>query len=198
MEERLTNGDKLPSERELSERLGVARSSVREALRALELLDLIETRRGEGTFFNATGSHRLVDIILMYMLKDDTAKKDLKETRRIIELDAIRLGLKNISSNLIKKLEEIYSTQINASFDKQFELDYEFHKTLVEASNNKLLINIWVSLVDFHKATIDTQKLVADPKKKLEDHRKILYLLKEQNKKEALLLIEQHLESNHF
>ena len=49
-EENLRPGDKLPSERELSERLSVGRSSVREALRALELLGLIETRRGEGTF----------------------------------------------------------------------------------------------------------------------------------------------------
>ena len=49
-DDRLKTGDKLPSERELSERLKVGRSSVREALSALELLGLIETRRGEGTF----------------------------------------------------------------------------------------------------------------------------------------------------
>ncbi|MER1935547.1 MAG: GntR family transcriptional regulator, partial [Priestia megaterium] len=49
-DDRLTTGDKIPSERELSERLGAGRSSVREALRALELIGLIETRRGEGTF----------------------------------------------------------------------------------------------------------------------------------------------------
>ncbi|MBR8646160.1 FadR family transcriptional regulator [[Brevibacterium] frigoritolerans] len=46
----LLPGDKIPSERELSDRFNVGRSSVREALRALELLGLIETRRGEGTF----------------------------------------------------------------------------------------------------------------------------------------------------
>lgn len=46
----LKSGDKLPSERELSDRLQVGRSSIREALRGLELLDIIETKRGEGTF----------------------------------------------------------------------------------------------------------------------------------------------------
>ena len=49
-EDGLVAGDRLPSERELSSRLNVGRSSVREALRALELVGLIETRGGEGTF----------------------------------------------------------------------------------------------------------------------------------------------------
>ena len=53
----LKSGDKIPSERELSERLNVGRSSVREALRALELLGLIETRRGEG---NLSGIFRAI------------------------------------------------------------------------------------------------------------------------------------------
>ena len=59
----LLPGDKLPSERELSERLQVGRSSVREALRALELLGLIETRRGEGTFLRDVRNHQLVEIL---------------------------------------------------------------------------------------------------------------------------------------
>ncbi len=54
-------GDKLPSERVLSERLNVGRSSVREALRSLELLGLIETRHGGGTFLAVVQSHQLVE-----------------------------------------------------------------------------------------------------------------------------------------
>lgn len=62
-EQNLRPGDKLPSERELSEQLGAGRSSVREALRALELLGLIETRRGEGTFLKHYRHNRLIDIL---------------------------------------------------------------------------------------------------------------------------------------
>ena len=70
LQDQLLAGDKLPSERELAERLSVGRSSVREALRALELLDLIETRRGEGTFIKELGSHRLVEILASFFLRD--------------------------------------------------------------------------------------------------------------------------------
>lgn len=78
-ERNLRPGDKLPSERELSEQLGAGRSSVREALRALELLGLIETRRGEGTFLKSYRHNRLIDILGFFILRDAKTKKDLIE-----------------------------------------------------------------------------------------------------------------------
>ena len=62
-------GDRLPSERELSSRLNVGRSSVREALRALELVGLIETRRGEGTFIRNFYDNGLVQLIAPFYCK---------------------------------------------------------------------------------------------------------------------------------
>ena len=62
-EDELKPGDKIPSERELSERLNVGRSSVREALRALELLGLIGTRIGEGTFIKDFHENQLVKLV---------------------------------------------------------------------------------------------------------------------------------------
>ena len=62
--ENIEVGGKLPSERELAERLQVGSSTVREALRSLELLGLIETRRGEGTFLSDYRKHQLVEVII--------------------------------------------------------------------------------------------------------------------------------------
>ena len=77
----LLPGDKIPSERELSERLDVGRSSVREALRALELLGLIETRRGEGTFIKDFQEHRLVELLGTFFLQNEKVNEDLAETK---------------------------------------------------------------------------------------------------------------------
>src|SRR3954469_15709204 len=89
----LKSGDKLPSERELSERLNVGRSSVREALRALELLGLIETRRGEGTFIRDFRGNQLVQLLSTFILQDEKAKRDVLETKNLIEMDCLRLAL---------------------------------------------------------------------------------------------------------
>src|SRR3954462_3436602 len=87
----LKTGDKIPSERELSERLNFGRSSVREALRALELLGLIETRRGEGTFIRDFQDHHLIELLGTFFLKNNKVKQDLVEAKTVIELDFIRL-----------------------------------------------------------------------------------------------------------
>jgi len=79
----LKTGDKIPSERELSERLNFGRSSVREALRALELLGLIETRRGEGTFIRDFRGHQLVQLLSTFILQDEKAIRDVYETKKL-------------------------------------------------------------------------------------------------------------------
>ncbi|MBD2823259.1 FadR family transcriptional regulator, partial [Xenorhabdus sp. 42] len=83
--------DRLPSERELSSRLNVGRSSVREALRALELVGLIETRRGEGTFIRNFYDNGLVQLIAPFLLQDEKTIRDLLQTKRLLEKDMIRI-----------------------------------------------------------------------------------------------------------
>ena len=89
--EGLIPGDKIPSERELSERLDVGRSSVREALRALELLGLIETRRGEGTFIRDFQEHQISRTIRCFFLQNEKVNEDLVETKYLLEIDCLRL-----------------------------------------------------------------------------------------------------------
>jgi transcriptional regulator, GntR family len=82
-------GDKLPSERELAERLGVGRSSVREALRSMEFLGLISTRRGEGTFIADFRDHRLVEILGRFLLRTESSRSDVRRTKACIEQAAL-------------------------------------------------------------------------------------------------------------
>jgi len=88
-ERNLQPGDRLPSERELTYLLHVGRSSVREALRAMELLGLIETRRGEGTFIVDFRKHQLVELLSSFVFQRENADYDILEVKRIIETSGI-------------------------------------------------------------------------------------------------------------
>ena len=140
----LKSGDKIPSERELSERLNVGRSSVREALRALELLGLIETRRGEGTFIRDFRGNQLVQLLGTFILQDEKAKLDVIETKNIIEMDFLRLVLNRADENRLFTLKGLVEDdQLN---------DDEFFYQLVEMADNYLFSRIWLILKDYYNS----------------------------------------------
>jgi GntR family transcriptional regulator, transcriptional repressor for pyruvate dehydrogenase complex len=140
----LKSGDKIPSERELSERLNVGRSSVREALRALELLGLIETRRGEGTFIRDFRGNQLVQLLGTFILQDEKAKLDVIETKNLIEMDFLRLVLNRADENRLFTLKSLVEDdQLN---------DDQFFYQLVEMADNYLFSRIWLILKDYYNS----------------------------------------------
>ncbi|PLS16974.1 GntR family transcriptional regulator [Bacillus sp. M6-12] len=134
-EDGLQPGDKIPSERELSERLTVGRSSVREALRALELLGLIETRRGEGTFIRDFQEHRLVELLGTFFLQDEKVISDLAETKIMIELDCLRLLALSSTDQALKDFKQWAET---AQFTDEMFFDHA-----ARTNPNKLMERIW-------------------------------------------------------
>jgi DNA-binding FadR family transcriptional regulator len=140
----LKSGDKIPSERELSERLNVGRSSVREALRALELLGLIETRRGEGTFIKDFKDHQLVQLLSTFILQDEKVKTDVIETKYLVEMDCLRLFLRKMDKESMKRLKECSNSDIIN--------DGAFFHLIVKMADNHLLYKIWIILKDYCRA----------------------------------------------
>ncbi|WP_082797316.1 FadR/GntR family transcriptional regulator [Neobacillus drentensis] len=153
----LIAGDKIPSERELSERLNFGRSSVREALRALELLGLIETRRGEGTFIRDFRGNQLVQLLSTFILQDEKAKRDVLETRNYIEMDLLRLALQKIDDQHIVNMKDWLNQENSVQDD-------EFFNRINEIADNHLLSRIWSILIDYYdslelvKVTIHREK----------------------------------------
>lgn len=148
-EDGLKPGDKIPSERELSERLQVGRSSVREALRAIELLGLIETRRGEGTFLRDSRGNQMVQIISTFILQDQKVVKDLKGTIQYIEMDGLRAVLQRNND------EQIH--QFRHNVETMEITDDEFFLKIIELTDNHLLYRIWVILNEFY-CSLDLKK----------------------------------------
>ncbi|KGP73617.1 transcriptional regulator [Pontibacillus yanchengensis Y32] len=154
-EQGLSPGDKLPSERELAERLNAGRSSVREALRAMELLGLIETRRGEGTFLSSYQPYHMVEILSAFILQEAKTKENLKATKQLIEKEALKIAKNHLTD---------YDYQVLQSKIDQFEpgtetFHYEFFSIIFEVGENQLLMKIWRLMEEFsrtfHKPAYD-------------------------------------------
>ncbi|WP_339060135.1 FadR/GntR family transcriptional regulator [Tepidibacillus marianensis] len=200
-EDNLEVGDRLPSERELAERLNVGRSSVREALRALELLGLISTRQGEGTFIEESSSHHLVQILAFFILRDQKSKRDLLEMRKMIEMDAIRLAAERITKEQIQKIERLLDEtehRIQSGLLPVQE-DFRFHQYIALATQNYLLYRIWRAIIDFGRPVLEgSLERHGRSEISIQEHRYILEALKIKDREEAERRMRLHLEKSQF
>ncbi|MBM7554980.1 GntR family transcriptional regulator [Thalassobacillus pellis] len=138
---RLRPGDKLPSERELSDLLNVGRSSIREAFRAMELLGLLETRRGEGTFLRSYRPYHMVDLLSTFILNETRTKEEIYAAKVMLETEAVTKVASFITSSQLDGLESIVESS------KTSDVHYTFFQFLFDLLNNDLLRRMW-ELVD--------------------------------------------------
>jgi GntR family transcriptional repressor for pyruvate dehydrogenase complex len=142
-------GEKLPAERVLAEQFGVGRSSMREALRLVEATGLVRTEHGIGVFVADT-SKRLPGLSELLVV-DDFTVPELFEVRLPLEREAAGLAARRISPADAQELERIIQAAADPGLtDTQFiELDAELHRTIAEASNNRLLVKLMCSIEPF-------------------------------------------------
>ncbi len=143
----LKPGDKLPSERELSDKLNAGRSSIREALRAMELIGVIETRRGEGTFLSKYRPYQTVEILSSFILKE-TTKEELLVVKALLEKEAAKLVYLKIDEEKVLELQKILDN--NAMSLK--EQHYSFFSYVLELTDNLLLMRIWGLIDEYTKS----------------------------------------------
>ncbi|MGY0693088.1 FadR/GntR family transcriptional regulator [Virgibacillus sp. FSP13] len=141
----LEPGDKLPSERELAETLQAGRSSVREALRAMELLGLIETRHGEGTYLSTYRPYQTVELLSSFILRENKTKADLMLAKKVIEKEAAKLAYERVTSADINELRKIVH---DSSMDANTQ-HFTFFTYLFDRVENLLLAKIWYLMEEF-------------------------------------------------
>lgn len=137
----LRAGDRLPSEIELSERLNVSRSSLRETVRALSLLGVLATRQGDGTYVTSLEPDVVLEATAFVVdLMPETLDHELLQVRRILEPAATAIAASRITDEELVQLrgclEQIESA---SSIGERFEADVRFHHLIVEASGNRTL-----------------------------------------------------------
>lgn len=160
-EEGIKTGEKLPSERELVERMQVGRSTVREALRSLELLGLIETRRGEGTFLADFGKHQLVEVLAEFIMQQPNSVMDVLETRKIHE----RAAIQTVCQCTDLRILPVWKSLHHKILDEGGVLREDIIRETIVASGNRLSLKIWFLLkqysqVPFHEKTVEAENEV--------------------------------------
>lgn len=181
--ENIQPGDKLPSERVLSERLNVGRSSVREALRSLELLGLIETRHGGGTFLASFQSHQLVEIVASFILQENKSIEDVHTTRKMHEREALRVICSN---EILRRLPVWESLIFRLENDEEVVRDLILREILI-ASGNRLALKIWLQLAAYSSKSL--KKLTTEDEKII--IQKLLASLQEGNEIETIEAYEK-------
>lgn len=144
-DENIKTGGKLPSERELAERLQVGRSTVREALRSLELLGLIETRRGEGTFLADFQKNQFVEVLAEFIMTQPKTLTEVRGTRRIHEKAAIQTICQKASLRTLPVWESLLH-KITAGDEV---LREDIIREMIVATGNRLSLKIWFLLKQY-------------------------------------------------
>lgn len=137
----LSPGDRLPPEKELSEKLGLSRSSLREAVKALELIRVLDVRRGDGTYVTSLEPGLLAEAMgFVVDLHRDSSVLELLEVRRILEPSAAGLAAQRRDEEHLAALEESIS-HVNARTElpELIEHDLQFHSIIAQSAKNSYL-----------------------------------------------------------
>jgi len=175
----LKAGDKLPAERDMVKLFQVSRTSVREAVRALEILGLVECRQGDGNFIRKEFDTGLFEpLSIMFKLHNGNAL-ELFKVRKMLETEAVSLAVEQISDQQRDELKSIMEKLAKAKTeDEKVKLDAEFHFKIIEASNNYLLKCFYNAVSSIMKSFIsDARKifLKAEKMNKLSELHKDIY-----------------------
>lgn len=149
--EQLKPGDRLPAERELSERFGVSRTVIREAVKALQEKGLVEIRPGVGTFVHDGMSDIMRQSLgRMVMIDKRRGLENLTQVREIVEPEIASIAAEKATPADIAAMEAAVATMDNSmsDVDSYITADHEFHLALAKATQNKLIVDLIDSIVD--------------------------------------------------
>lgn len=143
-------GDRLPPEPELMRLTGVGRSTIREAIRGLASMQLVEVQPGRGTFVSSGSSQSLDDPKMLLLLSDRQAVVDLIEARTLIEPHIARLAAERATTEDVDAIRAALADQGRASDHAAWrEAHLTFHEALARATHNLVLTRMWASIATF-------------------------------------------------
>jgi GntR family transcriptional regulator, transcriptional repressor for pyruvate dehydrogenase complex len=194
---KLQPGDKLPSERELAETLRVSRSSIRDAIRGLELMGLVEPRQGAGTIVREISAEALANPFANALKRRQELVSELLDFRKMLEPPLAARAASRASVDEISEMEEILlrQQQKHSRGEPAVAEDAEFHYSIALASGNSVVLKVLDILMDLLRDTRERSLQVRGrPEKSLAGHRRILAAIKRHDAEAAKAAMRRHIE----
>lgn len=193
--DRLRVGNKLPTEREMSALLGISRNSIREALRTLSSLGIIESRQGSGNYLSGDVSKFFAESFEMMAMVNKVKPLEISQMRRALEIQAFTQILDKITPEEMKQLEETLGLLAVTPEPKQPEIDLKFHYQLIQLSGNTLMMYTSQALSASFLTNVDHNLRQLLPEQKvitMKAHHDIVKALSDHNMDFGIQAINMH------
>lgn len=196
----LKPGDRLMTERELAQNLGVSRPTVREAINKLVAIHLLEHRQGQGTFVNPPTASADRNPLAAVINGQNASLMDLLEVRLGLECNAVALAAQRATEEDVRELEKSVQEMGSAVAEGKLgsDADITFHMAIAYATKNVVQIHIMKSLYDllFHGIQENLQHLYTEPINLnivLQQHTDILNAIRQRDPHEAYASMKRHI-----
>lgn len=191
-------GDKMPTEKEICEMLGVGRSTVREAYRMLQAMGRVQSIQGKGVFVIDREAQDKENGLSWFKRYGNNVI-DFMEIRTALEVMGVRLAIRRASEQDIRTLEKIHSCFLKAIEEKNeiamTSYDEAFHNQIALMTHNVLMEKIQEVLAEcFVGCRIELYKIDKNQQRAVEPHAKIIEAIKERNEEKAADIMMKHLQ----
>jgi GntR family transcriptional repressor for pyruvate dehydrogenase complex len=187
---------KIPSERQLGEQLRVGRASLREALKALEIMGMIETRLGDGTYVCDRSEFLSRPLLWEITNTSESEVHELVEARRFLETELTQLAAERATTDDLKAI----STQLDkmeqsvGKLEEFLQADVAFHLAIAEAAHNRIFLNALLLIRNLLRQWIgSTLQVEGVAQKALKQHRAIFLAIAKKNGPAARAAMGKHL-----
>lgn len=206
LEGRLKRGDQIESDRELAKKLNVGRSAVREALKVLDVLGMIDIRLGQGTYITSRETNFFSVPLSWSLFLDGAQVKSILQVRGALELRAVQLAAQCEDKNKLDKLTDIYyrmqktfqkskdSDNLQHALQETLDADIEFHTCIAECSGNPIILSMLTTIRNFLKRVSGTGMVDAEQLQAVvEEHQKLYGAIISGNVEAATKTMMKHL-----
>ncbi|MDO4169106.1 MAG: FadR/GntR family transcriptional regulator [Lachnospiraceae bacterium] len=175
----LKKGDKVESDRVLAEKLGVGRSAIREALKVLDVLGMIDIRPGQGTFITNNESNFFIIPLSWSLFMNGNQTDNILTVRNTLEIKAAELAAISQKTESLEKLHQITSNIHAAYMEKDYkkflECDLEFHICIAECSGNQVIYSMIQTISNLMRRVSGTGMINEEQLRQIKDEHQLIY-----------------------